>query len=128
MKKITKEALVKHLSKALPNTSFQEDRILQVTNDVSEDMCTAKREELLEIIKWWSGKYAEVASELARYQDKDTVSKAHKKALRKVVARLIALDCDGECDKEDTFWHQEWQKAIANAKSALDIGKAIDGL
>ena len=104
-----------------------EARILQVTNDVSEDMCTAKRDELLAVIKWWTGKYAEATAELAKVKSKSDLSKAHQEAMRAVLRRIIALDSDGECNQEDKHWHQLWHKEIMEAKVIVRLGELIEG-
>jgi len=37
--------------------TISEERILQISNDISEDMCTAKKAELIEVVKYFRDKY-----------------------------------------------------------------------
>ena len=46
---------------------LSEKQILQITNDINEDMCSATKEELIGVIKYWQTQY-EDASELVRIQ------------------------------------------------------------
>ena len=46
-------------------TIISKERILQITNDISEDMCTAKRPEIIEVASYWANRAADTATELA---------------------------------------------------------------
>ena len=55
-----------------PKYKISVERILQISNDISEDMCEATAEELIEVATYWHDKlsvaqlkYMELASEMA---------------------------------------------------------------
>jgi len=52
------------------NPPTDEERILQITNDVSEDMCCADRRELMQVVKYWADAAAKSAGDLVALRTK----------------------------------------------------------
>lgn len=43
-----------------PRYLISEDRILQISNDISEDMCSASKKELIEVVKYFRDQFDEL--------------------------------------------------------------------
>ena len=53
---------IQSLARSEPKSKYliSEDRILQISNDISEDMCSASRKELIEIVKYFRNQVDEL--------------------------------------------------------------------
>lgn len=49
---------------------LSEERILQITNDISEDMCNAKRADLMEVVSYWANTASELAMAISSIRSK----------------------------------------------------------
>ena len=58
---------------------FSEKRILQITNDISEEMCCATKEELIAVVKYWQQHYEEKAEVVRVIEAQDNWGKLLKK-------------------------------------------------
>lgn len=56
--------------KPVEPTDLTEERILQISNDISEGMCRASRGELCAAVRYWANSSAKYAHKLAATRDR----------------------------------------------------------
>lgn len=81
--------------------SIPEERILQITNDISEDMCRATKAELIEVVQYWSD-----AAYRANWDQGTTRVRLAEAQLRMLGARRLLTQLGKKMVGDERWEHQ----------------------